>query len=93
MIIMTCKKLRLLRELDIIKIRVGTRKYVVDSQAALNDLESNYITTILVDECKTIINRVGQTWDITLLWGPEHKDIQATNSLLARQGSDQHTYH
>ena len=64
----------------------------VDSQAAIKALAAFHTTSILVKECKELLNQVGGRIQITIMWVPGHSNVPGNDmaDLLARQGSSQH---
>lgn len=62
-----------------------------DSQAALKALEKPVITSALVRQCKTALNKLAAGRKVTLAWVPGHQGTRGNEKAdeLAREGADE----
>lgn len=62
----------------------------IDSQAAINALNSSTITSKLVSDCLTKLKQLAKSCNITLCWVPGHSDIMGNEKAdeLARKGTE-----
>lgn len=62
----------------------------IDSQAAINALNSSTITSKLVSDCLTKLKSLANSCHITLCWVPGHSDVMGNEKAdeLARKGTE-----
>ena len=77
------------KSLELYKV-VGARVAIFsDSQAAIKALDSNYISSKLVLQCREELKLLSHWLEITLIWVPGHRNIRGNEIAdeLARKGS------
>lgn len=66
--------------------------FCVDSQAALKALDSIKTNSIMVRDCKEILNELGRKCEVNLIWTPGHSNIEGNEiaDFVANCGADKH---